>query len=292
MFSHFSRLMVACNFAINTQRLTTNITIEIKLHILMNWAHTKFLRLLTQINSLMLPSHFAIMIISIAFTTKVRTFSQTPHFCRLRWGFIAVLAERELGLLFLGSINIEINEINRQNLMILEHHIIMLENLRILLFIVEINRFKSFLAFDRLRKEFRCLIAVWLPDRYFVHDAGHLLLGVLNLAEPNGEYHAYLREFIALLADFLQFVALIQFVGHLEGLEDDAVGVAGEGCTQMGILDSPNILDHNWGGPQCQLQLKLDDFILIWAIHYFRILVQEGFVVVIVLHLCYLVAIK
>ena len=142
------------------------------------------------------------MIILITFTTKMSIFSDTIQLSRFRGHFITILTQRSLRLLLFISINDKIYDESRQDLIILKDNILMLEYLRHLFFIIEINGLKAFRAVDRFIQELLLAETVRFTYCDSIHNAGHLFLCVSHLVKANIEDHACFREFISLLAYF------------------------------------------------------------------------------------------
>ena len=113
-------------------------------------ALTKFLWFLTYLDPLMFRCQFRCMILLIAFHTKMSILGNTIPFCILWRYFIAILAKRSFTLLFFLSIYNVINNIDWKNLVIFKYDILMSENLRIFILIVEINRLESLRTCDWL----------------------------------------------------------------------------------------------------------------------------------------------
>jgi hypothetical protein len=86
------------------------------------------------------------VVILIALHAEMGVFSHTEQFGGLRRNLSTVFTERSLGLLLFVSINDIVNNEDRQNLVVFEDNILMFEHLRILFFIVKVNRFESFRA--------------------------------------------------------------------------------------------------------------------------------------------------
>jgi hypothetical protein len=108
----------------------------------------------------MLRGKFRSMIILLAFRAEMGIFGNTVDLCRLRRNFSAIIAKRSLRLLFFVCIDHVVDDVDGKHLIILEDHVLMLEDLRVLLFIVEIDGFKSIGAWDRIVNKFAFIIAV------------------------------------------------------------------------------------------------------------------------------------
>lgn len=155
----------------------------------------------------------------------------------------AVITQRGFGLLLFVGIDHIVNHVGRQNLAVFKHYILMLEDLRVFLLVVQIYRLESLRALDRIRPEFMARVAVALADRYFVHDTAHLFLGVPYLAESDRENHAVFRKFIAFLANLDELVIFGELFHAHEGLEDDAtVGIAAERRAEMCVFNISDFL--------------------------------------------------
>lgn len=90
----------------------------------------------------------------------MRILSHTIHLGCLWWYFRAIIANWCLGLLLLISINHIINDKNGKNLIILKHHVLMLEHLWIFFLVVEINRFESLRTWDGIIQKFTLTVAI------------------------------------------------------------------------------------------------------------------------------------
>ena len=193
-------------------------------------ALTELLRFFTDFNSKMFGGQLRGVIVLIAFHAKMSILGNAVPLCVI-WGyFVAVLAEGGLALLFLLCVDDIVDDVGGQNLIIFEHHVLVPENLRVLLLVVEVDGLKALRAGDGIVDKLVLPVAIRLPHRYFVHDAADLLLCVPYSVKTHIEYHSRIVEIVALLANLEEFVGLVELIGREEGLEDDAAfGVGAEG---------------------------------------------------------------
>lgn len=169
----------------------------------------KFLRFLTNLNSIVLWSQFGCMILLITFNTKMSIFSHTIPFSCLGWYFITVFTQWRLALLLLLSIYYIVDNIDRENLIVFKDNILMPKNLRIFILVIEIDRLKSLRAIYILINKLIFPIAIWLTHRYFIHDAANLLFCVTDSIKAHIEDHTCLVELIAFLTYFEEFVRFV-----------------------------------------------------------------------------------
>jgi hypothetical protein len=192
-------------------------------------ALAKLLGLLGYLYSHVFGRQFRSMIILITFHTEVSIFCDAVELSRLRRYFGTILAHRGLGLLFLKGIDHVVDDIDGQDLIIFKHHILMFKDLRVLVLIVKINRFKSFGAWDWIIYELIFTVAVGLTHRHLIHYTTYLLLCVFYAVEPHVENHTCLRELVALLAHLKQLISVVQLLCWQERFKDDtAFSIAAE----------------------------------------------------------------
>ena len=209
MLCHLSTHMITKDLTIYAKSLTTYTTIKFKLYRLMLIAMSKFFRLFTYIYSIMLWGKFRSMVILLTFRAEMSIFSNAVYFRWFRRCLCTIIAKRSLRLLLLVCIDHIVNDIDGKDLIVLENHVLMLEDLWVLLFIIEIDRFKSIGTWDGIIKKFALVIAVWFSHRNLVHDTAHLLFCVFYLVEAHIEYHAHIWKLISFLAHFEDLIALV-----------------------------------------------------------------------------------
>lgn len=220
------------------------------------------------------------MVFSIAIEAEICVLCHTIDLSRFWWNFSAVITEGSFGLLFFIGVYYVVYDVDGEDLVILENHVLVLEHLRVFFLVVEIDRLEAFGAIDGLIDEFALAVAVGLTYRDLVHYAADLFLCVSDAVEANVKDHAGLREFVPFLANFEQFIRFVElFVGE-EGFQDDAsFGVATEGRTEMCARNIVYLFDNCCAGSQGKLQFKLYQFPLIGANLYFRVFLQKAFFV-------------
>lgn len=164
MLCHFPTHMVSEDFAVHTKGFAADTAIEFKFDGIVLVAVTKLLRLFSDLNSLMFGGQFRSMVILIALHAEVGIFCDAEQFGGLRRNLGAIFTERSLGLLLFVSIDDIVDDKDGQNLIVFEDDILMLEHLRILFLIVEVNRFESLRAGNGLVDELVLAVAVRLAD--------------------------------------------------------------------------------------------------------------------------------
>lgn len=209
MLSHFSTHMITKDLAVYAKSLTAHTAIKLKLYRLVLIAMSKPFRLFTYIHSIMLRGKLRSMVILLTLRTKMGIFSNTVNLCWFRRDLSAIITKRSLGLLLLVCIDHIVNDVDGKHLIVLEDHVLMLEDLRVLLLIVEINRFESIRTWHRIVNELALVIAVWFSHWNLVHDATHLLLCIFYLIEAHIEDHAHIWKLISFLANFEDLIVLV-----------------------------------------------------------------------------------
>lgn len=192
MFCHLTAHVVAEYLTIHTQSFTATATVQLQLNILVFVALPEFLGFLADLYPLMLGGQFGCMVFLVALHTEMGVLCDAVVLGIFRRIFVAVLAERCFGLLFFFSVNNVVDNVDGKDLIVLEDDILMLEDLRVLVLVVEIDGLETFGAGDGLVDELILAIAVRFPHRYLVHDTRNVLLRVSDAVEAHVEYHSRL----------------------------------------------------------------------------------------------------
>lgn len=159
------------------------------------------------------------MIFLITLRTEVVILCHTVKFSWLRRNFSTILTQRSLWLLLLVGVHHIVNHINRQNLIVLEHYVLMPEHLRILLLTIKINWLKPLRTCDRVIDKLILSITVRFPHRNLIHYTTNLLLCIPYPMKTHIEDHPSIRKFISFLTNLEQFVVIIQLLSGQEGLQ-------------------------------------------------------------------------
>ena len=139
MLSHLPSHMIAKDFAINTQSLGTDTAIKLKVLFFVFFALTKDFRFFGNGDSLMLTGQFGAVVVNIALGTEISFLSDAVKLGEFRRHLGAVLTVRGFGDELLVSINREIHQVHRQDLVVLVHNVLVLVQLDVLFFVVKIN---------------------------------------------------------------------------------------------------------------------------------------------------------
>lgn len=236
-------------------------------------ALAELLGFLADLDSKMFGGQLRGVVVLIALHAKMGILGDAVPLGVIGGYFVAVLAEGGLALLLLLGVDHIVDDVGGEDLVVLEDHVLVPEDLGVFLLVVEVDGLKALGAGDGVVDELVLPVAVGLPHRYLVHYAADLLLCVPYPVKTHVEYHPRLVEVVALLADLEELVGLVELIGREEGLEDDAaLGVGAEGRGEVGARYVVYLFYHHRRSAQGQLQLELDELPLVGARLYFGVL--------------------
>jgi hypothetical protein len=201
--------MITKDLAVYAKSLTADAAIKFKLDWLVFIAMPELFGLFANINPIMLRGKLGSMVILFTLRAEMSIFGNAVNLGWFRRNFSAIITERRLWLLLLVSIHHIVDDVDGKNLIVLEDHVLMLEDLGVLLFIVEIDRFKSIRTWNRIVKEFSLVVAVRFSHWNLVHYTTHLFLSIFYLVESHIENHTDIWKFISFLTNFEDFIVLV-----------------------------------------------------------------------------------
>ena len=168
----------------------------------------ELLGLLWNLYFMMFGTQFGRVVICITFSAKMCFLSNTVELRLERRVSGAIITQGMLWLLLFVWVNDKINEIAWIYLIVFKDSVFVKKDLRIGVFIVKVNRVKSFRTLDRFFTILWCAITIRFPYSDFTHHKTELLLGshIDILIVANIESHSFFSNIKTLLADFFKFV--------------------------------------------------------------------------------------